>query len=85
MSSMGKNAKEIESKVIQILLEKIDGLDKGKITSDADLRKDLGMDSFGAVEIIFGVKEVFGVDVPNEDLPKIKTVKDIVDYISSRH
>lgn len=80
---MGDNTKEIESKITQILSEKIDGLDKSKVTTAADLRKDLGMDSFGAVEIVFGVKEVFGVDVPNEDLPKMKTVKDIVDYVSS--
>jgi acyl carrier protein len=41
------------------------------------------MDSFSAVELIFEVKEKFGIDIPQEDFSKIKKVKDIIKYISN--
>ena len=52
-----------------------------KVTPDALLAKDIGMDSFGAVELTFELKDRFGIEIPQDDFSKIKKVEDIVEYI----
>lgn len=59
-------------------------VDINKVTDDSLLIEDLGMDSLGAVELTFELKEKFEVDIPQDDFKKIKKVKDIEEYISSR-
>lgn len=44
---------------------------------------DLGADSLDTVELIMAFEEEFGVEIPDEDAEKIKTVKDVVTYIES--
>ncbi len=71
---------EIEQKVRKILSDKL-RVSGEKITDEASLRDDLGMDSFGGVEVIFELEDVFNIDVPPEDIPDIHTFKDMVDSI----
>ena len=42
---------------------------------------DLGIDSLTTVEILMDIEDEFGVEVPDEILDKLVTVKDVVDYI----
>jgi acyl carrier protein len=58
-------------------------LDLRKIKDDSVLKDDLGMDSFGAVELVYELKDKFNIEIPQEDFLKIKTVNDIVDYIAT--
>ena len=55
-----------------------------KITPDTNVMEDLGADSLDIVELLMAIEETFGVSVPDEDVPGLKTVKDIVDYVESR-
>ena len=43
---------------------------------------DLGADSLDIVEFIMALEEEFGLEIPDEDVEKIVTVKDVVEYIS---
>jgi acyl carrier protein len=72
----------IEKIVKEIMADKL-SKDIKEIRDNSILRDDLGMDSFSAVELIFEVKEKFGIDIPQEDFSKIKKVKDIIKYISN--
>jgi acyl carrier protein len=36
------------------------------------------------VELVMAFEEAFGLDIPDEDAEKIKTVKDAIDYIESK-
>jgi acyl carrier protein len=54
-----------------------------EVTLESNLFDDLGADSLDAVELNISLEEVFGVSIPDDDLPDIKTVKDIVDFIDS--
>ena len=56
-------------------------MDAANIKPEALLAEDLRMDSFGAIETAFDLEEKFGIQIPNEALSNVKTVKDIVDYI----
>ena len=43
--------------------------------------EDLDMDSLDFVEMVMGVEEVFGFDVPDEVAEKWVTVGNVVDYV----
>jgi acyl carrier protein len=73
--------KEIEKEVKKALVDKLD-IAIEKVKPDSLLIEDLAMDSFGAVELIFELKDKFGIEIPTEQFNKIKKVSDIVEYIS---
>ena len=54
-----------------------------EITPDTNIMEDLGADSLDIVELLMAVEESFGVTVPDEDVPGLKTVQNIVDYIEA--
>lgn len=49
-----------------------------------DLRKDLGLDSLTMIELLFKIEEAFDLEVPNEDLPLLMTVADVVGYVEGK-
>ena len=59
------------------------GVDANMVQMDTNLMKDLEADSLDAVEIILGVEEAYGLDIPDEDAEKFETVKDLVEYVDS--
>ena len=58
-------------------------VDEDKITLEASLTDDLGADSLDAVELGMAIEDAIGVSIADEDLPNIKTVQDLVDYVES--
>ena len=69
-------------KVRDLVVEKLD-VDPELVKMDTDILKDLEADSLDAVEIILGVEEEYGFEIPDEDADKLVTVGDIVEYIDS--
>jgi acyl carrier protein len=55
----------------------------GEITEDSNLFKDLEADSLDAVELVMAIEEEFQVTVPDEEMPNLQTVKDIVEYVDA--
>lgn len=72
----------ITKKVKEIIITTLSVSDKD-INLDTNLKKDLNADSLDAVEVIMGVEEEFGIEIPDEVIHKISTIKDIVEYIES--
>ena len=60
------------------------GLEPGSVDADTSFVDDLGADSVDLVELSMALEEAFGVGISDEDLPNIKTVNDIVEYIKSK-
>ena len=60
------------------------GVDEDQVTEDASFIDDLGADSLDTVELIMAFEEEFDVEIPDEDAQKIKTVKDVIEYIESK-
>jgi acyl carrier protein len=79
---MGQNIDhtEAERKIRKILSEKTD-FPIEKITPETSLIKELGIDSFGAIELMFSLKDECGVEITQEEISKFNTVKDIIDRI----
>lgn len=57
------------------------GVDADMVQMDTNLMKDLEADSLDAVEIILGVEEEYGLDIPDEVAEKFETVSDLVNYV----
>ena len=60
------------------------GVDEDQVTEDASFIDDLGADSLDIVELIMAFEEEFDVEIPDEDAQKIKTLKDVIEYIESK-
>ena len=60
------------------------GVDEAQVTEDASFIDDLGADSLDTVELIMAFEEEFDVEIPDEDVQNIKTVKDVIDYIQAK-
>lgn len=69
-------------KVKAVIVDQL-GVDEDQITMESSFIDDLGADSLDTVELIMAFEEEFGVEIPDEDAEKIKTVKDVVTYIES--
>jgi acyl carrier protein len=52
-----------------------------KVRRGASLRKDLGMDSVAALNILFAAEEAFGIRVPEGELEQVDDVDAIVALI----
>lgn len=51
------------------------------ITTDTDIREDLGVDSIGLLQLVMAIEDEFEIQVEEQDLEKIRTVADIMEYI----
>ena len=70
-----QRAKEIVAKELEVPIE--------KLTPDAKFIEDLGADSLDTVELVMALEEQFGLDIPDEDADKMKTVGDALEYLKS--
>jgi len=71
----------IESKVVEIIAHQL-SLRDTDIKGDARFVDDLGADSLDIVELIMEMEEEFEVEIPDEDVEKMLTVKDVTDYVA---
>ena len=74
---------EIEAKVKEIIADKLT-VDEDKIVPEAKLIEDLGADSLDIPDLVADFEEAFNIEIPDEDLERIVTVGDIVDYIANK-
>ncbi len=75
-------AEEIASKVKDIIIEEL-GVDAEKVTDQASFIDDLGADSLDTVELVMAFEEEFDLEIPDEDAEKMRTVADVVSYVSA--
>ncbi|MDD3712541.1 MAG: acyl carrier protein [Candidatus Izemoplasmatales bacterium] len=66
---------------LQNLISDSLGIEKEKITLEADLIADLGADSLDAAELVMSIEDVFEVEVSDEEAQKFKTVGEIWQFI----
>jgi len=58
--------------------------DAEQVTLDANLVEDLDVDSLEIVELSMALQESLGVSIEDEDLEKIHTVRDILEYVRAK-
>ena len=65
------------------LLKKALQVTQDQITPKALLVEDLGVSSLDRFELLMGLEEEFGIELPEQDQEQMKSVGDIVSYIQS--
>ena len=73
----------IDEKVIDIIVDKL-GVERSEVTPEAVFVDDLGADSLDLVELIMAMEEEFGMEIADEDAEKLRTVQDVISFVSSR-
>jgi len=73
----------VEEKVIDIISQKLN-LSKDQIKPEASFVDDLGADSLDLVELVMAMEEAFGMEVPDEEAEKLRTVKDVIEYVKAK-
>jgi acyl carrier protein len=70
----------LKDKVLKVIADKLD-VDPDEIVPGASFVDDLGADSLDLVELIMTMEETFDIDIDDKDAEKIRTVKDVLDYL----
>lgn len=60
------------------------GVDADSITETTSFKDDLGADSLDLFELIMSMEEEFGTEIPSEDLEKLTTVGEVMDYLKNK-
>jgi acyl carrier protein len=71
-----------EDRVKEIIAKELE-VDAKQLNPDAKFIEDLGADSLDIVELVMALEEEFGLDIPDEDADKLKTVGDAMNYLKS--
>lgn len=72
-----------EERLKKIIADQL-SVDEADVTPDAHFVEDLNADSLDLVELVMAIEEEFGVKIPDEDVDKIQTVQDAIDYLRER-
>ena len=80
---MGNNTEKITERVKSILTDKL-GIAETAITPDANLSRDLGIDSLDYAELIMEFEQEFDIRIPYQDTEKLVSVKDVEEYIMGK-
>ena len=72
----------VEQRVREIVAEQLER-DVNEVTNTASFIDDLGADSLDIVELVMKMEEEFGIEIPDDEAEKIKTVNDVIQYITT--
>ena len=59
------------------------GVDAAQITEESSFKDDLGADSLDIFEMVMALEDEYEIEIPTEDLEKIRTVGDVGNYINA--
>lgn len=71
---------ETFDRIRELLAEQLD-IDAEKITMDSDILDDFEADSLDVVDMVMSLEDEFGVEIPDEDIEKFRTVGDVVRFV----
>jgi acyl carrier protein len=70
-------------KLKEILVDVL-GINEDDVKLESKFVDDLGADSLDLVELIMAFEDKFSIEISDEEAEKMVTVKDVLDYISSK-
>ncbi len=73
----------MEFEKLQKIIAEVLNVDADKISMDSTFVDDLGADSLDVFQIIMGIEEEFGVQIPDDAAESITTVADAVEQIKA--
>ncbi|MFI6507750.1 acyl carrier protein [Streptosporangium sp. NPDC050855] len=77
---MSAEQQEMLSSLAEIV-ERVAGVPAERVLPEKSFTDDLALDSLAVVEVAFSMQEHTGIDIPEEDLARIRTVQDFLDLV----
>jgi len=74
---------ELVQKVKEILAQQL-MVSLEEVKEEANLVEDLAADSLDIVEIVMKFEEEFAINIPDEEVEKIRTVRDVIGYLEEK-
>jgi acyl carrier protein len=75
--------KTIEERVKDVVVAQL-GVDPSEVKPEASFVDDLGADSLDTVELVMALEEEFGIEIPDDEAEKIKTIGEAVEHIKAK-
>jgi acyl carrier protein len=75
---------DIEKKVVDLISEVLVDVNKENIQPNSKIVEDLGAESLDIYDMIALLEDEFGIEISDEEVEKIQTVKDVADFIKER-
>ncbi len=69
-------------KVTQLLCDQL-GISADKVKEDSKIVEDLGADSIDVFEMVMALEDELGIEIEEDKITELKTVKDVVDLIDN--
>ncbi|MCI8875743.1 MAG: acyl carrier protein [Lachnospiraceae bacterium] len=70
-------------KLKTIIAEQLN-VSEDEVKAESNFKDDLGADSLDLFELVMSLEEEYGVEIPSEDLEKILTVNDVIEYLKTK-
>ena len=70
----------MKERILEIIAEQFN-MDVNDLDEDMNFQEDLNADSIELVELVMTIEEEFETEVSEEDLEKLKTIGDVIDFV----
>jgi len=75
---------DVRRRVISLIVEQLNVKEEACVPEAAFI-DDLGADSLDIVELVMAMEDEFDMEISDDDLTKIRTIQDVIDYIDKVH
>ena len=73
----------IQSTIISLTAKQL-GLGEDEVSLDSNFMDDLGADSLDTVELIMNIEEEFEIEIPDNEVSEMHTIKSMLNYVTMR-
>ena len=77
-------ASQLEFKELQALAAEILGSEPSDVQMDKSFQRDLAADSLDLVELIAAIEDKYDVELPDEELEKMKVIADLWKFLEEK-
>ena len=70
----------LEQRVKKVVAEQLN-INEAAIKNESAFIDDLGADSLDTVELVMALEDEFGVEIPDDQQEKLRTVQNAIDFI----
>lgn len=71
-------------KIAAIIETQLGTVDASQITEETSFKDDLNADSLDLFEMVMALEDEFQVEIPSEDLERLSTVGDVLEYLEEK-